>query len=52
MTFLGPTYKKNDSGLEATYVVVQIIEKAETLQTTAEMCPCARDIVSVLKASK
>ena len=49
MIFLGPKDKKNDSDVEAAYVVAQSTAKAKRQQTTEEVCPCARDIVSVLK---
>jgi len=49
LTFLGPNDKKRYSDVEAPYVVAQSIAKAKRKQTTAEVCPCARDIVSVLK---
>jgi hypothetical protein len=49
LTFLGPNDKQNDSDAEAPYVVAQSIAKAKRQQTIAEICPCARDIVSVLK---
>jgi hypothetical protein len=49
LTFLSPKDKKNYSDVEATCVVAKSIAKAKRQQTTAEVCLCARDIVSVLK---
>jgi hypothetical protein len=51
LTFLGPKNKKNDSDVEASYVLAQNTAKVkrQQKQTTAEECPRTRDIVSVLK---
>jgi hypothetical protein len=51
LIFLRPKDKKNGSAVEAPNVVAQSIAEAKRRQTTAEVCPCARDIVSIPKGT-